>query len=55
VKTEQVRNISSQFGEQESKSTYLTFDVDWCSDKVFAETLEILEKYNIQVTVFSRS
>lgn len=31
---------------------FLTFDIDWCSDKVLSYTLDIIEKYDIKATFF---
>jgi len=31
---------------------FLTFDIDWCSDKVLLYTLNFIEKYNLKATFF---
>ena len=35
------------------KSVYLTFDIDWASDFVVADTLELLSKFNLSATFFA--
>lgn len=31
---------------------FLTFDIDWCSDRVLSYTLDLIEKYDIKSTFF---
>lgn len=33
-------------------SCYITFDIDWASDKILEYTLDIIEKYNVKATFF---
>jgi hypothetical protein len=45
---DRIRDIDSDF----NRKIFLTFDIDWCSDKVLSFLLDILEKYNVRATIF---
>ena len=52
MRFETINTISIYNPSTWKNKLFLTFDVDWASDKVLSFTLDILEKYSIKATFF---
>lgn len=52
LKTDLIRNIKPGPSGSNGEKIYLTFDLDWCSDFVLADTLDLLEQRDVHATFF---
>ena len=47
-----IRNVSVGADAPTGDKIYLTFDLDWCSDEVLVDTLDMLEEHGVPATFF---
>ncbi len=52
MKSDKICNIDIEKEESWKSNAFFTFDVDWASDEVFNETLDLLDSYNASATFF---
>ncbi len=52
MKSDKICNIDIEKEESWKSNVFFTFDVDWASDEVFNETLDLLDSYNASATFF---